>query len=391
MADKIIDYKCPACTAPLRMDPQLQKLKCDFCDNTYTIEEIEKIYGVPQQKPDQDIKKKIQKPKSKAAVKADTIEAATAESAGSDASTNWDTSGLNAEWDDSIKDMRVYSCPSCGGEMVCDAPEASFECPYCGNATVVSGQFSGDLRPDYIIPFKLDKSEAKKALKQYYAKKPLLPGTFSSNNTIDQIKGIYVPFWFFDGEAEGTIQYSCSNTTSYTDGDYDVVETAHYRVERGGKVPFRKIPVDASKKMPDDLMDSIEPYDYSALVEFKESYLPGFLASRYDVTPEASFDRAEKRAVQTAEDILGSDVTGYSSKSVSSRNLNVHKGKVHYALLPVYILNTKWNNENYLFAMNGQTGKFIGDLPIDRRKKWLWLVGSALLPSILVTLLRIIL
>ncbi len=367
MAAKIIDYKCPDCTAPLRLDPGTQKLTCDFCGNTYTVEEIEKLYGVSGQAP----ANKTTKDKKK----------------DPDAG-EWDTSDLNAAWDDSMKDMRVYSCPSCGGEMVCDAPDASFECPYCGNATVVTGQFAGDLRPDYIIPFKLDKAEAKKALKRYYNKKPLLPKTFSSSNTIDQIKGIYVPFWFFDGEVSGTITYSCENYSHYREGDYDVEETAHYTVKRGGQIPFRKIPVDASKKMPDDLMDSIEPYNYDELVEFKESYLPGFMASRYDVSPEKSFDRAEKRIAQTADDILGADVTGYSRKTVSSRQLNIRKGKVHYALLPVYILNTKWNNNNYQFAMNGQTGKFIGDLPIDKRKRMLYFIGLTVLPSVIATVLR---
>ena len=43
-------------------------------------------------------------------------------------------------------------------------------------------------------------------------------------------------------------------------------------------------------------------------------------------------------------------------------------GKIRYSLLPVWMLHTRWNGNDYLFAMNGQTGKLIGDLPIDKGK-----------------------
>ena len=46
----------------------------------------------------------------------------------------------------------------------------------------------------------------------------------------------------------------------------------------------------------------------------------------------------------------------------------LNKGKIRYALYPVWILNTTYNNEQYTFAMNGQTGKFVGNLPMDRKK-----------------------
>ncbi|KIR02822.1 Primosomal protein N' (replication factor Y) - superfamily II helicase [Lachnospiraceae bacterium TWA4] len=368
MSDKIFEYKCPACAGVLHFDPVAGKLKCDFCDSTYTTDEIEKFYNISQ-----DSSKKNPK---KGSPKEESV-------------NEWDTSNLNREWDETMDNMSVYNCPSCGAELICETTEASLTCPYCGNATVVFGQFAGDLRPDYIIPFKLDKNKAKKALKRYYLKKPLLPKEFSSRSTIDKIQGIYVPFWFFDGEVSGDIRFICEKHSTHRDGDYEVTETEFYRVERGGKFPFQKIPVDASKKMPDDLMDSIEPFNYEELEPFSESYLPGFMASRYDVGVEESFKRAEKRVVQTADDILGSDIVGYSSKRVESQKMHVKKGQVHYGLLPVYILTIKWKQKEYLFAMNGQTGKFIGDLPIDERKRKLIFGVTIFIPSILVTLLRI--
>ena len=79
---------------------------------------------------------------------------------------------------------------------------------------------------------------------------------------------------------------------TYTSGDYEITETRHYDVQRAGSIAFEKIPVDASSKMPDDYMDSIEPFDYADLKPFSTAYLPGFLADKYDVSVEDSRERA---------------------------------------------------------------------------------------------------
>ena len=84
---------------------------------------------------------------------------------------------------------------SCGAELICDENTAATSCPYCGNPTVVPGQFSGQLRPDFIIPFKLSKEDAVKALKDHYKGKIFLPKSFTQENHVQEIQGIYVPFW----------------------------------------------------------------------------------------------------------------------------------------------------------------------------------------------------
>ena len=144
-----------------------------------------------------------------------------------------------------------------------------------------------------MIPFKVSKEEAIKALKEHYKGKFLLPGTFTKENHLQEIRGIYVPFWMFDGEAEGDASYHATRTRTYRSGDYDITETKHYEVYRAGKVAFEKIPVDASSKMPDDHMDSIEPYNYQDLKQFSTAYLPGFLADKFDVSVDDSIKRGE--------------------------------------------------------------------------------------------------
>lgn len=265
--------------------------------------------------------------------------------------------------------MKVYNCPSCGAELICDATTAATSCPYCDNPTIVPGQFGEVLKPDYVIPFKINKEQAIQGLKNHYIGKPLLPNAFKKQNHLEEIKGIYVPFWLFDGVAEGNMRFEATKTNTYRSGEYRITKTMYFDVHRGGQVAFEKIPVDGSTKMPDDYMDSLEPFNYEELKPFSTAYLPGYMADKYDVTVEESSKRADSRALNTTADCMRDTVSGYTGVMESHRNIHLNRGEVKYALLPVWILNTKWNGKTYMFAMNGQTGKFVGDLPEDKGKK----------------------
>ena len=129
--------------------------------------------------------------------------------------------------------------------------------------------------------------------------------------------------------------------------------------------------MDASSKMPDGHMDSIEPYDYKELKPFSTAYLPGFLADKFDVTVEQSRQRADQRCEGTFLSSLRSTIKHYDSCTLTECHVHLKRGQVHYALLPVWMLNTKWRGKDFIFAMNGQTGKLVGDLPIN----WWKVVG----------------
>ena len=350
MATQVTNYQCPACMGPLHFTGESGRLECDYCGSSFNTAEIEALYGEKEANA------------AEAAQNAAEAEQATAD--GSD----WDTSGLSEDWGVDAVDMKAYCCPSCGAELLCDATTAATSCPYCGNPSVIPGQFSGVLKPDFVLPFKLSKEDAIKALKKHYLKKPLLPSTFSKTNHLEEIKGVYVPFWMYDGKASGSVQFHATTVHKYTSGDYEITETSHYDVRRAGSIAFEKIPVDASSKMPDDYMDSIEPYDYTELKPFSTAYLPGFLADKYDVSVEDSRDRANRRCAGSLVNALEKTVTGYASCDETARSIQLKRGKVHYALLPVWILNTRWEGKDFLFAMNGQTGKLVGNLPVSTKR-----------------------
>ena len=363
MPTQVTNYQCPACTGPLHYSAKSGKLECDYCGSSFDVAEIEALYARKEAE--------AAAAKQAADAKAEAAQAAKAEAAeAAAASGGWDTSDLSRDWGAEADGLRVYSCPSCGAELICDQSTAATACPYCGNPAIVPGQFSGALRPDSILPFRLSKDDAVQALRAHYKGKPFLPRSFTSVNHIEQIQGVYVPFWLFDGGAEGAASYRASNTNVYETGDYEITETRHYHVVRAGSLAFEKIPVDASSKMPDDHMDSIEPFDYTQLRPFSTAYLPGYLADKYDVTIDDSRDRADTRCRETLAQALRDTVTGYGTCVTDHTDIRLHRGKVHYALLPVWMLSTKWRGQDFLFAMNGQTGKLVGDLPTDRGRFW---------------------
>ena len=244
------------------------------------------------------------------------------------------------------------------------------------------GQLSGSLKPDVVIPFKMDKKAAKEGLARHLSGKRLLPKVFKDQNHIDEIKGIYVPFWLFDADADASVRYRATSVRTWSDSKYDYTETSYYNVFRAGTVGFENVPVDGSSKMPDDLMESVEPFNIGDAVDFQTAYLAGYLADKYDVTADESVDRANERIKRSTEETFASTVKGYTSVEAESSTVNLHNGKAKYALYPVWILNTTWKNEKYTFAMNGQTGKFVGNLPIDTAAALKWFAGLAVGASI---------
>ena len=349
---QVTNYKCPSCTGPLHFVGDSGKLECEYCGAAYDVKEIEAMYA------EQEAAAAQAKP------------------------TEWEAEQWGVE-----EGMKAYGCPSCGAQLICDETTAATSCPYCGNPTVVPGQFGGTLKPDCILPFRLSKQDAKEALKKHYKGKILLPDAFKKENHLEEIKGVYVPFWLFDAEADVSMTFRASNSRTVRQGDYLITDTDHYEIGRAGKIAFERVPVDGSSKMPDDFMDSIEPFDYGELKEFSTAYLPGFLADKYDVDAEAAAPRAEERCKETAAAETRKTVTGYSEVHTDYEQVELRRGGVKYALLPVWVLSTKWKDKNYLFAMNGQTGKMVGDLPADPGKLRLWFWGTAVGASAILSLL----
>ena len=341
----IQEFKCPCCGGAIIFDSNAQKMKCPYCDT-----EIETEAFISY---DEELKNE----------QTDEMD--------------WEAPS-GGEWQsEEAESLRVFICNSCGGEIVGDQNTAATSCPFCSNPVVIKDRLSGDLKPDYIIPFKLDKTSVKEALNRHYKGKRLLPKIFKDRNHIDEVKGIYVPFWLFDTKADADIRYKATRVRSWSDSNFVFTETQFFSILRGGSIDFERIPVDGSAKMPDELMESIEPFDFSESVDFRTAYLSGYLADKYDIGAEQSTNRANQRIRKSTEEAFSDTVRGYATVTAESTNKRLNNGKIKYALYPVWLLNSNWNGKKYTFAMNGQTGRFVGDLPMDKRKYVKWLLGLA--------------
>lgn len=339
---EMLQYKCPCCGGAIEFDSGLQKMKCPYCDTEFEAESL-KAYD---------------------------------EALNKDAPDNmeWEKANENTWQEGEDENIRLYSCQACGGEIVGDVTTAATECPYCGNPVVMMGQLAGELKPDFVIPFKLDKKAAKEGLLKHLEKKPFLPKIFKKENKINEIKGIYVPFWLYDADVDADIRYKATKIRMWSDSKYNYTKTSHYSVTRGGNIGFDNVPVDGSTKMPDDLMESLEPFSFSDAVDFQTAYLSGFFADRYDVDSDESIARANERIKISTEDEFRRTVIGYNTVITENSRVSLDKGRSKYALFPVWLLNTTYKDKKYTFAMNGQTGKFVGNLPVDNGAYFRWLI-----------------
>lgn len=337
----LLQYKCPACGGAIEFDSTAQKMKCPYCDTEFDLKTLE------------DYEKELHSD-----VQDDMV---------------WEQAE-RSRWQEEDGQAAIYVCQSCGGEIIADETTAATSCPYCSNPVVMTQKVAGELKPDFIIPFQLNKQQAKDAYYRFLKGKHLLPKVFKDENHIDEIKGLYVPFWLFDADADAHIRYRATKVRTWSDRNYYYTQTKFYAVTREGGLGFQRVPVDGSSKMPNDLMESLEPYDFSKAVDFKTAYLAGYLADKYDVSDLESINRANERIRQSTVETFASTVKGYQTVTPEDNHIHLINGKTKYAFYPVWLLNTTWQDQKYLFAMNGQTGKFIGDLPVDKKAYWRWLI-----------------
>ena len=347
-----VSYKCPNCSAPLSFQPGHDKVTCEYCGAELDIAAVDQLFQAKQEM---------------AAREREAQEA------------KWNTDNAGSDWDsDETAALKAFTCSSCGAELVCDENTMATECVYCGNPTMIPKRFDGMLKPDFVIPFKKTKSDAVAALKKFYEGKTLLPSAFTANNRVEAIQPMYVPFWLFDAELEAHATFRAQKIHVVDAGKEIIKTTSVFNVERGADMKFERVPVDGSKKMNDAFMDSIEPFNYKELVPFSAAYLTGYLADKYDVTADQSAARADQRVEQSVKEVLAESVKGYNIVEEQSCAVIKNGGQVSYALVPVWILTTRYNNQPYTFMMNGQTGKVVGALPYDSTKALIYPGGIAL-------------
>lgn len=335
------EYECPNCGAPMVFDSQLQMLRCEHCGTTEAVQQAE-----PQ-----------------------TEQQEITYQTGEEAS------------------FKRYTCPSCGAEILTDDHTAATFCSFCGNPALMEDRLSGEKTPARIIPFKISKEQAQSSYRAWCRKGPLTPKDFTSQSTIEKITGMYVPFWLYDYSARAKLSANCTRVSRERRGDTEYTHTDHYFVHRDIGDDYLGIPVDASEKMPDDVMDKLEPYSYNELKTFDMGYLSGYLAEKYNYSSEELKKRAEKRVEQYIVREARETMLGYTTTMITEQNVRLRCQGASYTMLPVWLLNYRYRGKDYLFTLNGQTGKIVGKLPVSRGRMAVWFLGVTAAMYLLLTVI----
>ena len=343
MNTNVMEFKCPCCNAGLSFAGDSQQLSCEYCGNTFEIE---------------------------------TVQAFNEEAAKTTADDfQWAEDPHQEFSQEENAQMHAYICPSCGGQILSEETTAASFCPYCDNPTIMPAQLSGGLKPDSVIPFRTTKEDARAAFLKLCKGKPLLPKFFTSEQRLEKITGMYVPFWLYDCDGSFDGSFKATRIHRWSDSKFDYTRTEHFLLTRQADAQFVGIPMDGSTKMEDDFMESIEPFDYSELKAFDMAYLTGYLADKYDVESQAGEERIRQRVERSINEKIQTSLIGYATCVPTSRQLTVKQNKVRYVLLPVWMLNTRYKDKIYTFAMNGQTGKITGTFPICPKRSAQWFAG----------------
>lgn len=285
-------------------------------------------------------------------------------------------------------DAMLYTCPSCGAEIVTDATTAATFCYYCHNPVVLSGRLTGTYQPDFAIPFQIDRKRAQEVFSQWIAKKKFVPREFYSPKQIETMTGVYFPYWLFSCKVDGSVQGQGTKLRVWTAGNLRYTETKIYDIARQGTVEVNNVARNALKKANRRLVDGVQPFEMGEMQRFSMGYLSGFMAENRDMERNTFETEVSQEVRDFAVSGLKSQGTAYDRVQITNQRAEISEGFWQYALLPVWTLTYKerQGGKIYYFAMNGQTGKVCGELPVDKGKLMI-LFASIFLPLLIILLI----
>lgn len=345
----VVQYKCPSCGADMKFDSNTGKLLCDSCGYASDIDTMKRNEN------------------------------------GNTTSSEQYTNSTRSKTYDS--DVNQYACNNCGAVLITEPDTTATTCSFCGAPVVLADRLSGESSPYYIIPFQISKEQAQEAFKKWCKNGRLTPKGFMTADRIKSMTGLYVPFWLYDLHSNGEINAACTRVSTYEQGDYIVTETKHYNVYRSADLNYLKIPVDASEKMNDSLMDKLEPFDYRNLKSFNMPYLAGYIAEKYNYTDKDLFPRIQNRVAGYVETYLRSSIAGYSTVNVFNKRIHIKPKNAFYTLLPVWLVSYDYQDSEHIFAMNGETGKIVGRPPLSKGKIAAWFGGISAVSFVIIKII----
>lgn len=309
--------KCPSCGGNLVFSVSEQALTCSFCGNSFSPEKL-------------DLLKQIK---------------------------IYDTETSDTK----ENDKNEIVCNACGARVITEKNTTSTFCAFCGSPSLVTQRLTKRFRPDYVIPFKITKEEAQRKIREFAKTGKYVPGDFFANRNLKRLTGVYVPFWLMNSRCK--LHANGIAFKNHIDGrdKYNIISDMDIR--------FKNVPFDGAIDFEDDLMESVEPFDYSELKPFTTSYLQGFYAQRYDLTADRLSDRILGRLQRYGRESVGASLAGYDAYENSICLARPYELQQSYAMLPIWLMTYEYGGRIYKIAVNGQTGKVDGFLPVNKFKR----------------------
>lgn len=271
------------------------------------------------------------------------------------------------EYNSWAKENKVFKCGTCGADVVLNNLDITGVCPYCGSNYVSETNDIPGLKPDSVIPFEVDISDALDIFKANLKKKFFCPSKIKKNLPASNIHGIYVPSFLFD--LDTTSLYNgvlAKNKTIHTkEGTKTVRET--FSISGTKNLAHNNVVVEASSKIDNKQLGSILPYNLDNSYKFVQDFLRGYYVEHYIDDVFKCYDVC-KNEVDVV--IRKSILSGYNYDSVVSLNINTkYFNELYtYRLLPIYNVEFKYGKKNYSVIMNGQTGSVGKGYPISAIK-----------------------
>ena len=343
----VYSYKCPNCAGSLIYKPEKAKLTCEYCKSTFTKEEID-LYL--KNNPD-----KIEK----------TVEEVNHEQLYESLESKKNHENKSEDINSEI--IHGYICNNCGAEVVTDGTTLTTFCYYCHSPVVITERAIDKFRPDYLIPFKISEKQAKENFLKWAKSKRYVPKSFYSSSQLEKITGVYLPYWSVNVDYDIDIKGKGYNDETHVSGDYVIKTTNEFNIDTTGSLKIDGVSELAYTKVDRTNLDSITPYNFAEKVDFNFYYLNGFFSEIYDIEKKDLAPIIDTRLQEYKNGILKNIISKYERVSLMSNKIEETDRKWKYVLLPTWILTYKYNNNIYVYTMNGQTSKFYGELPIDKK------------------------
>ena len=305
---------CPSCGTSLKYDIATEKLKCEYCSQSYDPYIFDK--------------------KDSDAIPDDRFE------------------------------TRVWVCPGCGASIeTTDENDITAVCSYCGGNRILFDRMKENEPPEAIIPFRLTKEDCKRAYRKAAYHAFLTPGRIRQAGTPESFRGIYMPYWSYEGDFLQIVTLPVKDRRSKRRGDY--VDTKLYNLLTLADGSYRNNLHDASEQFDDNVSAGLAPYDETYEKPFTPGYLCGFYAESANVPKEEN--------LSTIRGEISDGIRSHARKLIGlnrtwdEKSSNCYDGNIEVKpkLYPVWFMSARKDDKLTYAAVNGATGKVAADFPIS--------------------------